>query len=241
MNLNLNINPKKLRLQLIISVIVLALLSVAVQISKYLFNYRSQWTNIFNLDRELNIPTWYTAFMLAGCGILLKLIATVKNRQGDKYFRHWKGLSLIFFLFSIDEILSVHEALIIPQVADALNLPGFLRPVWVIPASLAVAFFFHKYWRFTLALPKRSRRQFILAGLLYVSGSLVMEMIGGQYSYLYGRNNLGYALITDVEEVLEMLGVVFFIWALLFYLAKWENNLQIQLNINLSGDKQIKT
>jgi len=237
MNLTININPKKLTLQLIISVIVLAVLSVVVQVSKYVFKYRSDWTKLFILDQEMNIPTWYSAMLLVACAVLLKIIATGKKLEDDKFYLQWKWLSLIFWFLAIDEILSIHEALIIPQLAKALHLPGFLRPVWVIPGSLVIGFFFYKYWPFTLSLPKQSRRHFILAGLLYVGGSLVMEMVGGQYAYFYGRNNLGYALITNVEEVMEMLGVIFFIWALLFYLGKWQNYLQIHLNLNLSGNK----
>ena len=44
-------------------------------------------------------------------------------------------------------------------------------------------------------------------------------MIGGYYASQVGRENFTYALLTNVEETLEMTGVLLFIRALLIYFA----------------------
>ena len=46
-------------------------------------------------------------------------------------------------------------------------------------------------------------------------GAIGVELIGGRYLELHGVENLTYAMITTVEESLEMAGVIIFIWALL--------------------------
>jgi len=43
-------------------------------------------------------------------------------------------------------------------------------------------------------------------------------MLGGYHAYLYDTNNFIYEILVTIEEFLEMLGVVVFIYALLAYL-----------------------
>jgi len=62
-------------------------------------------------------------------------------------------------------------------------------------------------------------RLFILAGITYVGGVLIMEMISARYSGLHGSQNVRYQMMTVVEEFLEMSGIVIFIYALLSYIA----------------------
>ena len=67
----------------------------------------------------------------------------------------------------------------------------------------------------------------IKAGLIYVLGAVVVEMLGGDYLYLTNDlptrvNDFRYAFITTVEESLEMLGIVLFIYTLLSYLFPQE-------------------
>ncbi|NER04565.1 MAG: hypothetical protein F6K17_19105, partial [Okeania sp. SIO3C4] len=50
-----------------------------------------------------------------------------------------------------------------------------------------------------------------------VGGGIGMEMIGGYYAYLYDTKNFFYEILVTIEEFLEMLGVVVFIYALLCY------------------------
>jgi hypothetical protein len=60
-----------------------------------------------------------------------------------------------------------------------------------------------------------------------VGGALGMELVGGKYVSLYGAQNLGFAMITTVEEVGEMLGIVIFIYALMSYISAYMKEITV--------------
>ena len=69
---------------------------------------------------------------------------------------------------------------------------------------------------------------FIIAGCLYVSGALGMEMVGGNYRDMVGEVDLNYGLITSFEETLEMAGIILFIYGLLDYLRSLSNKIRFR-------------
>ncbi len=75
------ISPSTLVRRLMIGVLVLVAIGTAVQIGKYGFNYRADWMRIFNLDREMNLPSWYSALMLGFCALVLKTISAGKKNN----------------------------------------------------------------------------------------------------------------------------------------------------------------
>ncbi|MEM7593252.1 MAG: hypothetical protein AAF383_17355 [Cyanobacteria bacterium P01_A01_bin.83] len=231
MQIKVKVAPRKIVRYLVIGIIFFAVVSTGIQICKYVFDYRDDWMKLFNLDRELNFPTWYSALMLGFCGLLLRIIAIGKKQQSDRYTSDWQLLSVIFGLMALDEILSIHEVLIIPEISEALNLPWFLHSMWVIPGVAFVVWFAKRYRKFVSHLPARSKRQFVLAAVIYIGGALIMEMIGSHFAEAIGQQHLIYALIATVEEVLEMAGIVIFIHGLLFYLSKWTPQLDLHLDI----------
>ena len=58
-----------------------------------------------------------------------------------------------------------------------------------------------------------------LAGGLFVTGALGIEILGGHYYDLSGKDSPTYRTLITIEETLEMLGVVVFVHALLLYIA----------------------
>ncbi|MGL5808055.1 MAG: hypothetical protein ACRC2R_20565 [Xenococcaceae cyanobacterium] len=239
MQFTLKLSPSGIAKRLLLLVLLLAVLSIAVQMSKYVFNYRSDWMNAINLDREMNFPSWFSTLMLAFCACLLRVIAAGEKNQapgnaremlGDR--RRWLLLSNIFVFLAADELFSIHEILIIPKLATRLNLPNFLAQIWVIPGAILVVFFAKYYWAFLNRLPKQSRLHFFLAAALYIGGALVMEMVGSAYSKLYGQQNLIYALLATLEEMMEMVGVVVFVYGLLSYLENSNEDIQLYLKFD---------
>jgi hypothetical protein len=240
MQIKIAVSPRKIIKYLAIAVIFFTTISTGIQISKYVFNYREDWMDLFNLDRELNFPTWYSALTIVFCAILLKIIALGKKQQGDRYARDWQLLSVIFLILAIDEVVSIHEILIIPEVSEALNLPWFLHSMWVIPGLVFVVWFARRFSKFVRHLPLVSRRQFILAACIYIGGALVMEMVGSHFAESIGQQHILYAAIATVEEVLEMTGIIMFIYALLYYLSQWTSRLDLELNISDPSPKHDK-
>ena len=231
LNIKSTVYTRKIIKYLTIVAIFFALVSLGIQIAKYGYSYRADWMKLFNLDRELNFPTWYSALMLGFCSLLLKIISAGKKQQSDRFTKDWQLLSLIFLFLAIDEVLSIHEILIIPEVSEALNLPWFLHSMWVIPGTLFVIWFFRRFSKFIRHLSPKDFKHFFLAALFYIGGALFMEMVGSYVAEAQGQQNLVYALIATVEEIMEMTGTIIFIYALLDYLRCWMDRFNIQVGI----------
>ena len=227
----ISVSPKRVAFSLSIWVLFFAVAGCIVQVLRYGFNYQERWISLFNLDREINYPSWYSSFTLLFCAILLGIIASAKKKQGDRYFGHWKALGFIFVFFSLDEILSLHEILIINDLRKALDLGGHFYFIWVIPGAIFVVVTGLAYLKFLLHLPRKTRDFFLLAGSIYVGGALGMEMVCGYYADAVGQRNLIYGLLASVEEILEMVGVIVFIYALLSYIGSYLENIDLRVKI----------
>jgi hypothetical protein len=189
------------------------------------FNFVAGHPNVYGLvpqfefRTENNIPTYFSSFILLISAILLKVIASFKKLEKDRFFHNWSILSIIFFYLSVDETASIHELLSYP-IKNAFNLTGIFNYSWVIIGFIFILILFIFYYRFLLNLPSKTRNQFLLAGFIYVGGAVGIEMIGGNYRYFNPEENLVYAIITTFEESFEMIGIIIFIRALINYIEK---------------------
>lgn len=174
---------------------------------------------MFNLDAETNLPTYFAALLLALAGVLSAGIGSVVRARGDRWERHWYGLFAVFLYLSIDEALQLHERVIEP-IRLAFGLGGWLYFAWIVPASALLLAFLLVYARFFRSQPPSLRRGLLWAGLLYVGGAIGFELVGGQHFERFGPDNLGYVAITTLEEGLELAGVLVLIHALTQYLVR---------------------
>lgn len=223
MEVSLQISARKLSRMLLAVILFLTLASTAgLFIVKYFGGTRHAWLLEpilkFYLSAEGNIPTWYAASTLLVCSILLAAIASARKQCNDRYALHWGVMAFIFLCLSIDEAAMLHEMTILP-LRHKLHLSGFLYFSWVILGAAFVLLFFLAYLRFLIALPARTRQLFLIAGTLYVGGALGIESIGGNYAAVHGMGNFTYAMISSLEEFLEMLGILVFIYGLLSHMS----------------------
>ena len=234
--MKITLEPKKVAAFFLSVVLLLTLMHVAGRFSAHLFGHEYIFGLIplFNLGIEGNIPALYSSIAILFCSILLSIITFSKRKSGDSYYFYWLGLAIIFLILSIDESVSLHESLDQP-VHEALHTTGLLYFAWVIPCGIAVVVFAAIYFKFLINLPKKTRNLFIFSGAMYVIGALGFEMLEGLQAYVNGKQNIIYTLIYTIEELLEMLAIVLFIYALLSYI-----NLELKgLSINLSpGTKE---
>jgi hypothetical protein len=172
---------------------------------------------LFHFGREGNIPTLFSSMILVFCAALLWLIAS-KHRANGSSYAHWLGLSLIFLFLCVDETASLHERLGEP-VRALLGTSGLFYYAWMIPYGLALCVFVAFYVKFLLSLSRDTMRLFILSGALYVMGAVGMEMICGWYYDTFSVRDFIYFSLVTIEELLEMFGVVLFIYALLNYIC----------------------
>lgn len=179
----------------------------------------------FDLDQEINnVPTWFQSSCLLLCSFLLAITALVRHEIKAKDTRFWGFMAFIFLYLSVDEAVSIHEQATVP-LRQLFHTHGILFFAWVIPAVVLVGLLFLWSLKFLRNLPVQTRWLFIIAGVIYISGALGMEMVGAKYYEIFIEpiNNkivdLIYILMTTVEESLEMCGMITFAYALLDHLS----------------------
>jgi hypothetical protein len=200
-----------------------ALASLAGQLSRFVLGRDQVFglVRLFNLDKEENVPTFYSIFLLACASGLLVLILLLEKRAGGRDVLRWAALALGFAFMGVDEGWSVHERLVRP--VNALlgeDATGLFKFAWVVPA-LALIFLLGPFFLpFLLRLPRATRLRFVVSAALYLGGAIGMEMLGGRYKELHGTSTLTYNLLVTLEECLEMAGCIVFIRALLIHLEE---------------------
>lgn len=171
-----------------------------------------------SLGADGNLPTFYSAFALLFCALFLGLIGIGSLQQSRIHPGYWFGLSAVFLFLALDEMLQIHEHLSEPM-RERFDTSGLLFYAWIIPYAALLLVFLAVYARFLLRLPRRTAVLFVIAGATFVAGAMGLEMLGGRHSELHGNLNLTYVFLQTLEEILEMLGVVIFIYALADYVT----------------------
>lgn len=172
--------------------------------------------DLFSVNAEQTIPTWYSVLLLFMAACVLALIAYAARATQERDTIYWAVLAAIFLYLSMDEGAVIHE--IAAEWFQAnLTLTGFWTFGWQIVAAPLVILFGLVYVRFLLRLPSGTRNLFIVAGVVYVGGALIVEGISANQWDIGDGLSFEYLAIATVEECCEMLGVVIFIYALLAY------------------------
>ncbi|MCB9703559.1 MAG: hypothetical protein H6711_16820 [Myxococcales bacterium] len=228
--MEIELSRRALRLAIAAATGVVVVLGVAAELTAHLAPgaVRRDLLTLLSLSFEGNLPTWYASTILALCGGLLALIAV--GARADR--PRWWLLSAGFFYISFDESVGIHEAV------DALfeNTGGLFYFGWVIPAAAIVALLGVLYLPFLRRLPAPSRRRFLVAGILYVLGALVLELPLGVWTERAGPDNLIYAAIDLCEESLELIGASLFLVALVDHLAAPGDALTIRVGAGVGAD-----
>jgi hypothetical protein len=219
-------------------VILLTLANLAGQMTRYVLGHGRVLglVDLFDTDREGNVPTWYSSAALLVCALLIAIITMAKKAERDRFWPHWSAMALIFLYLSMDEAAVIHELAIDP-LRRALDADSYLHFTWVVlgiafVGGFLIAFvggFLIAFRRFIFALPVRTRNLFIASGGLFLSGAVGMELVGGNFSWLHGEESLAYAAITATEEFLEMSGIVLFIYALMTYMRDYLRDVRIEI------------
>ena len=127
----------------------------------------------------------------------------------------WRSLAIIFLFLGFDELLMFHERLNI--VMKAFNQSdGPFTYLWWIPAGLCVLVLSCIFVPFLRSLDRPLRSLFLLSGSVYLSGAVGFEVLGAIVSYTNGgMQSLEYLAVATTEELLELLGLSIFIYALI--------------------------
>jgi len=204
----------------------LTLAHLAGKLCSYL-DYRSGLITIFDMDRELSVPTLFSTVALLVCALLFGIVATATKRRGLPFVLHWRGLAVIFLFLAVDESVSLHERLT-PHVHRLIDTT--VQYAWVLPYGIALVVLAVVYARFLLLLPPRPRYLFAAAAGIYVTGGLLLEIPAGFEALAHGETTLRFTILATLEELLEMVGIVVLIRALTSYLATELPGLRIGLS-----------
>lgn len=174
----------------------------------------------FNLDRELNVSTWVATLLPVVAAALLGTIAWERRLAADRRYGYWVVLSALFLLLSLDEMCSFHERLSEPVQDYLTGGGGLLTNAWVfvvVPVAVVILAAFVPFLR---TLPAVTRWRFIAAGALFVAGAAGVELVSGLMRDRYGFGDARLVAATTLEELLELVGIAYFLRALVLYMAE---------------------
>jgi hypothetical protein len=171
-----------------------------------------------DVDAEATVPAWFSSVTLFFCALLIITIAGQERCR--RLVPYWWALAVGFLVLSLDEAASYHELL--NEKLDDSGTTG--KIVWIFPAFVLVAIVGLAFVGLLRGLPVRYRRLFVMAGFLYVFAALGLEAIGGAIVVSHGGleaeesgQNLPYIAESTAEELIEMLSVAVFTYALASY------------------------
>lgn len=190
---------------LLINVIVLAILHfISVAIELYAPNNSlTSYTKLFDLDREHNVPTFYS-------GILLLAIAfTAWNlRLKAKYFYRktfWAGFALFFTYWAIDEVFVLHERLAEPiRRIMHIGYTSVFYHAWVLVAMGLISLlgiFILIYYHFKMSPLTKKQVNLLIVIFIFMSGIVLLEILGTK---IYGNPELYRFGIVPLEELFEI-------------------------------------
>lgn len=168
----------------------------------------------FDLDSENSVPAWWSSSLMLLAALMLYRLGAEARPRGDRLWLFWVALAAAFFLLSIDEAASFHEGVIEPLKA-AFGFGGALYYAWVVPAVICLVVFGLLLLPLLQLVPTGLKWRLVICGAIFVTGALGMEMVGGWLDFEGLRPTPVYALVTTVEEGLEILGLSLFLSALL--------------------------
>lgn len=228
--------PRRLTRVLVFVVIGLTAASVAAQLllPQTETGKASGVANFFSLDQENNLPTWYQSFSLLLCAGLLGVIAGLRRQESDPFARHWTALSCVFVYLSLDEMASIHERIFNPllRFITAHSPFHWLFFGWTVFGTAFVALVLVAFIPFLRHLPAWASRAFLLAGSIYVGGAVALEKIGDLAGDRWGITSLPYVLLSTLEEVGEMAGILLFLRALLTFWGRLGETVQISVPLS---------
>jgi hypothetical protein len=159
----------------------------------------------------MNVPTWFSVVLLVGAAFAASAAGVVLMPRSRRAGRFLVALGAGLLVLSLDEVAGLHERL----QGLGEHLTGGRGPhfAWVVPGAALAGLATVGVLLGARAL-ERGVRHRLAAGLtVFLAGALGLEWLSGVA--LTGSSHAVYLLVTSAEELLEMLGAVLVLRAVL--------------------------
>lgn len=166
-----------------------------------------------DLDVEQSLYTGMSVVLIASCSFLLLIIGSYARLNRERYAFCWILLSVAFVMIAADELLSFHEKLS-GILSSLFNYTTAFSVLAIGLLSMTALCFLP----FLKSQPTNIARGMMAAGFIFVLGAAGMEILAGRYLAEGEMENMSYRLLVTVEEGLEGLGMILFMWTLLIKL-----------------------
>lgn len=103
--------------------------------ANYDIQYIFRSVDMFDLNHENNIPTWYASVGFISCALGAFLISRVPLQLSQSF--QWKSLAVIFLLMSLDEKASLHEYGA-SLMKGQFEFKGYWYFAWVLPGIVLI-------------------------------------------------------------------------------------------------------
>ncbi|MEO0475550.1 MAG: hypothetical protein AAF085_06220 [Planctomycetota bacterium] len=171
----------------------------------------------FNLNSERKFAATFSALIIvfaATCAVWSGL-RTEKRRL---MLLGWFMLGGIVFFMACDEFFEIHE-----QAGRYFEMNAHFGeatvPGWVRVMSIVVLIVMIPLGLFWWNLPKKLRVHTAIAGFVFLTGAMGIEIISSKFVSINGAENFAYMLIIAAEESMEMLGILILIDAFMLHLS----------------------
>lgn len=170
------------------------------------------------LGNEGNIPTWYAGALLLVAALCAWLVAIAVRDAGQPHHRAWILLTIVLVAMSADEVGRVHETLNLVG-AFVRNRMGWqdvaiLAYPWVLPGAVVAVVVGAMFLPLLRDLPRADTARLVAAGGTFLFGALGLEVVGALQDDVGGFSWMR-IIVQNLEELLEMLGVIILVDALL--------------------------
>ncbi len=178
------------------------------------------FVRLLDVDSERSIPTFVSEINLLLASILILIIYSYEKTNKQKGAGYWLFMSILFLYLSVDESASIHENFenvhrylvrkeLISQILDTHQwFPFGVFFIFVVSIVLLP---------FVRRLPADTRRYFLIAGCVFITGAVGLEYLGGvmiNTGFVESKQDWAYLIRRLFEEGFEMYGVAIFNCAL---------------------------
>lgn len=171
------------------------------------------------VDFSSSLPTYLNTLLVVVAFLILLAISTHLQKSKSMAVYNWVLLTLAFLVLSLDENPSVHAFLVAKFSKYVITGQRLAQNyAWGMPYGAMVILFFIFLFRFIVSLPKDIGRGFIVSGLIYVFGAIILGMYVPEMLNIHGDYNIKRIALASIEESLELIGLTLFIYFLLRYI-----------------------